>query len=76
MKTLKDLILKMCKLDYISIADVVFLIQWWCPVSEWYPHRLSYLKEYREDELSDEDEYLCKFSMNIVTSPTFVTSLW
>ena len=25
MKTLKDLILKMCKLDYISIADIFFL---------------------------------------------------
>ena len=28
MKTLKDLILKMCKLDYICIANVIFLIQW------------------------------------------------
>ena len=28
MKTLKDLILKMCKLDDISIAGIVFLIQW------------------------------------------------
>ena len=24
MKTLKDLILKICKLDYISIVDIVF----------------------------------------------------
>ena len=30
MKTLKDLILKICKLDYISIVDNVFLIQWYC----------------------------------------------
>ena len=30
MKTLKDFILKMCKLDYIGIVDDSFLIQWWC----------------------------------------------
>ena len=28
-----------------------------CPVSERYPKRLIQLKKYREDELSDEDEY-------------------
>ena len=47
-----------------------------CPVSERYPKRLSHQKEYREDELSDEDEYLCKFSISMVSSTTFIISLW
>ena len=36
-----------------------------CPVSERYPKRLIHQTQYREDELSDEDEYLCKFSISI-----------
>ena len=45
-----------------------------CPVNEQYSNRLSHQKEYREDELSDEDEYLCKSSMNMVASTTFITN--
>ena len=40
-----------------------------------YPKKLSQQKEYEGNELSDEDEYLCKFCINNVTFITFVTSL-
>ena len=38
-----------------------------CQVNEQYHKRLTHRNEYREDELSNENEHLCKFSINMVS---------